>query len=103
MSTPFLLTEIALELLGNSFYDINGQIQKDLKEIFKSCPNGDLPLPSKKENLMSQLAISEIGLLPKPNKECVAYFFDQFLQVVQNSAANKHGKCVFIQFIQFNK
>lgn len=37
MEINFLLTEVSLELLGNSFYDIHGQKQNGLASLYNVC------------------------------------------------------------------
>lgn len=96
----FHLTEIALELLGNKIFDINGEPHKDLVDIFASCPKVPVPLltnvgtgtvgPS--NNLMSQLGMGEIALLSKPDSECIDFFSSEFVQILKNSAADVIGK-----------
>lgn len=100
----FHLTEIALELLGNKIFDINGQQQTDLVDIFASCPKQPIPIKKRNSdgsaasttptNLVQPLGIEELALIAKNDKECVEYFSDELMQILKNSAADVHGKCV---------
>uniref|UniRef100_A0A336KYC6 CSON013303 protein n=1 Tax=Culicoides sonorensis TaxID=179676 RepID=A0A336KYC6_CULSO len=70
MSVPFLLTEIALELLGNKFYNINGEQCPNLKDLFNPS-NSVIPstFQINESNLISQLGLDEINLFGVNNKK----------------------------------
>lgn len=91
----FSTSEIALELLTNKFYDVEGKQHINLKDIFASCPKQPIPMTvdaSSSSSLIAKLGIGEIGLVAKPDKECVAHFNDKFKNILKNSAADMQGK-----------
>lgn len=97
MSMPFLLTEIALELLGNQFYDVNGENHADLKDLFASCSTQLAANASQSatdinsSHLISQLGINEISLFTKPNLEATESLTNQMKTVLQNCGSNSKG------------
>lgn len=102
MSVPFILTEIALELLGNKFYNINGENRPDLKDIFASC-TGQLEAADnsvQSSHLVSQLNLNELNLFNKTNRESIDHLTDQLKEALENCGSTFEGS--FSQLSMFS-
>lgn len=113
MSIPFLLTEIALELLGNKFYNVNGENCADLKDLFNPSTTLNHNICEVDENhLISQLGLSEINLFGNNkkqnsvdsdgnstikaqshnnNKHCIDYLNKQLIKVINGDKSALKG------------
>lgn len=118
MSIPFLLTEIALELLGNKFYNVNGEHCDDLKDLFDpSTALNHNSFELNENHLISQLGLNEINLFGNNNnkktnnsddsdgnnkntsslsnnnnKHCIEYLDKQLKKIYKNENSAEKGK-----------
>lgn len=88
MNLNFMLTEISLQLLGNKFYDTNGQETENLKDLFSTHNpslrsfqiNGQQKrVPKPKNNLMKMLGIPELDGVQKNTNDYVESQYRGFM------------------------
>ncbi|XP_055600003.1 uncharacterized protein LOC129749141 [Uranotaenia lowii] len=97
MNLNFMLTEISLQLLGNKFYDVNGQETDNLKDLFSAQTGGTPVQPQQRSIHNGQQKrqkesdfLSQIGLpngfdsLLEDSEQYVESQFREFIETLRD-------------------